>query len=74
VDEATRREVFGELVNRWDQMFSFMPDRRFGNKETPFLRFFSLMAGAVEIVRMLPERGAREKVLASAREFLLRRF
>jgi hypothetical protein len=32
------------------------------------------MVGAVEIARMLPDRAAQEKVLSSAREFLLRNF
>jgi TetR/AcrR family transcriptional repressor of nem operon len=34
----------------------------------------STMIGAVEIARILPDRPMREKVLASARDFLLRNF
>src|SRR5262249_23061741 len=35
---------------------------------------FSTMMGAIEIARMLPDPAIREKVLGSARDFLLRSF
>jgi hypothetical protein len=41
------------------------------DKERAFFSIFSTMIGATEIARMLPEPAMREKVLASARDFLL---
>jgi TetR/AcrR family transcriptional regulator, transcriptional repressor for nem operon len=74
VDEAMRSQVFAELVNYRDRMLPFMPGRRTADKERAFFVIFSAMIGAVEIARMLPKPAAREKVLASTREFLLRGF
>jgi len=55
-------------------MLPFMPGRRTADKERAFFSIFSTMVGAIEIARMLPEPGMREKVLASARDLLLRSF
>jgi TetR/AcrR family transcriptional repressor of nem operon len=55
-------------------MLPFMPGRRTADKERAFFAIFSTMVGAVEIARMLPEPVMREKVLASARDLLLRSF
>jgi TetR/AcrR family transcriptional regulator, transcriptional repressor for nem operon len=74
VDEAMRRQVFAELVNYRDRMLPFMPGRRTADKERAFFVIFPMMIGAVEIARMMPDRAAQEKVLASTREFLLRSF
>ncbi len=51
-----------------------MPGRRAVDKERAFFAIFSTMAGAIEIARMLPEPAMREKVLATARDLLLRSF
>jgi TetR/AcrR family transcriptional repressor of nem operon len=51
-----------------------MPGRRPADKERAFFSIFSTMIGAIELARMLPERGMKEKVLASARDFLLHSF
>ena len=72
VDETMRGQVFAELVNYRDRMLPFMPGRRTADKERAFFVIFSMMIGAVEIARMMPNRAAQEKVLASTREFLLR--
>lgn len=69
-----RRQIFAELVKYKDRMLPFMPGRRTSDKERAFFVIFSTMIGAVEIARMLPDRAVQEKVLASAREFLLRSF
>ncbi len=69
-----RSQVFTELVKYKDRMLPFMPGRRTSDKEHAFFVIFSTMVGAVEIARMLPDRAAQEKVLASARKFLLSRF
>ena len=74
VDQAMRSQVFSELVNYRDRMLPFMPGRRTADKERAFFVIFSMMIGAVEIARMMPDRAAQEKVLASTREFLLRSF
>jgi TetR/AcrR family transcriptional repressor of nem operon len=74
VDETMRCEVFAELVNYRDRMLPFMPGRRTTDKERAFFVIFSTMIGAVQIARMLPHRAAQSKVLASARDFLLRSF
>lgn len=74
VDEKMRGRIFVELVNYRDRMVPLMPGRRAADKERAFFVIFSAMTGAVEIARMLPDRAAQEKVLASTREFLLRSF
>ena len=72
VDETMRSRVLAELVNYRDRMLPFMPGRRTADKERAFFVIFSMMIGAVEIARMMPDRAAQEKVLSSTREFLLR--
>jgi TetR/AcrR family transcriptional repressor of nem operon len=69
-----RRQILAELVNYKNRMLPFMPGRRAVDKERAFFSIFSTMTGAVQIARMLPEPAMREKVLASARDFLLRSF
>lgn len=67
-------QIFSELVNYKTRMLPFMPGQRTTDKERAFFAIFSTMIGALQIARMLPDRAIREKVLASAREFLLRSF
>jgi TetR/AcrR family transcriptional repressor of nem operon len=55
-------------------MMPFMPGRRAADRERAFFAIFSTMIGAVEIARLLPDRAMREKVLASAKDFLLHSF
>ena len=74
IDESMRSQVFAELVNYRDRMLPYMPGRRATDKERAFFVIFSTMVGAVEIARILPDRAAQEKVLASTREFLLSSF
>jgi TetR/AcrR family transcriptional repressor of nem operon len=73
-DKGMRGQILAELVNYKDRMIPFMPGRRTADKERAFFVIFSTMVGAVEIARMLPDRVAQEKVLASTRDFLLRSF
>lgn len=72
-DTGMRNEILGELVNYRDRMLPFMPGRRKADKEQAFFSIFSTMIGAVELARMLP-KPVRNKVLGSAREFLLRSY
>lgn len=74
VDMGMRGQIFAELVKYRDRMLPFMPGHRTSDKERAFFVIFSTMVGAVEIARMLPVRAAQEKVLSSAREFLLGSF
>jgi TetR/AcrR family transcriptional repressor of nem operon len=55
-------------------MLPFMPGRRAADKERAFFSIFSTMIGAVDIARLLPEPAMREKVLTTARDFLLGSF
>ena len=74
VDKKMRGQIFAELVNYKDRMVPFMPGLRTADRERAFFSIFSTMIGAVEIARILPEPAMREKVLTSARDFLLRSF
>ncbi len=74
VDKRMKAQIVAELVNYKDRMLPFMPGRRTADKERAFFAIFSTMIGATEIARMLPDPAMREKVLASARDFLLRSF
>ena len=72
VDKRMKPQIVAELVNYKNRMVPFMPGRRTVDKERAFFAIFSTMMGAIEIARMLPDPTVREKVLESAREFLLR--
>jgi TetR/AcrR family transcriptional repressor of nem operon len=74
VDKSIAGKVVTELVNYKNRMTQFMPGQRTADKERAFFVIFSTMIGAVQIARMLPDRVVQEKVLASARDFLLRSF
>jgi TetR/AcrR family transcriptional repressor of nem operon len=73
-DEAMKPRVFEELKKYRSRMLPFMPGQGITDKERAFFAIFSTMVGAIEIARMLPEPAMREKVLASARDLLLRSF
>jgi TetR/AcrR family transcriptional repressor of nem operon len=74
VDEAMKPRIFEELKKYRSRMLPFMPGRRTADKERAFFSIFSTMVGAIEIARMLPQPVMREKVLANARDLLLRSF
>jgi TetR/AcrR family transcriptional regulator, transcriptional repressor for nem operon len=74
VGKRMRGRILVELVNYKSRMLPFMPGQRTSDKERAFFAIFSTLVGAVEIARLLPDRVAQEKVLASARDFLLRSF
>ena len=73
-DKRMKPRILAELANYKSRMQPFMPGRRTADKERAFFAIFSTMAGAIEIARLLPDPAMREKVLASARDFLLRSF
>ncbi|HTA44388.1 MAG TPA: TetR/AcrR family transcriptional regulator [Bryobacteraceae bacterium] len=73
-DKGMKPQIAAELVKYKSRMLPFMPGQRTTEKERAFFVVFSTMIGAVEIARLLPDRAIREKVLASARDFLLGSF
>ena len=74
VEAGMRGQFFADIVNYKNTMVPFMPGRRAVDKESAFFAIFSTMIGAMQLARALPHRAAQEKVLASARDFLLRSF
>jgi TetR/AcrR family transcriptional regulator, transcriptional repressor for nem operon len=73
VEKTMKPQIVAELVNYKSRMVPFMPGRRAVDKERAFFAIFSTMIGAVELACLLPD-SVREKVLGSARDFLLRSF
>ena len=73
-DKVMKSRIFEELKKYKSRMLPFMPGQRTADKERAFFSIFSTMVGAIEVARMLPEPIMREKVLASARDLLLRSF
>ncbi|HEX4156312.1 MAG TPA: TetR/AcrR family transcriptional regulator [Acidobacteriaceae bacterium] len=69
-----KAQIVSELVRYKGRMLPFMPGRRTADKERAFFVIFSTMTGAIALARILPTPAMRAKVLASAREFLLRSF
>jgi len=74
VKNPMKGRVVAELLKYKERMVPFMPGRRVSDRERAFFVIFSTMTGAIEIARLLPNRDAQEKVLASVREHLLRSF
>ena len=72
--KAIKAQVVVELSNYRNRMLPFMPGKRPAEREAAFFAIFSTMVGAIEIARMLPEPAMRKRVLAKARNFLLRSF
>lgn len=74
VDKQMKPQIVAQLVNYKNRMMPFMPGRRTVDKDRAFFAIFSTMIGAIEIARMLPDPTIRERVLRTARDFLLRSF
>jgi TetR/AcrR family transcriptional regulator, transcriptional repressor for nem operon len=74
VEGTMKGRIVSELVNYKNRLIPYMPGKRVADKERAFFAIFSTMIGATELARMLPEPAMREKVLASARDLLLRSF
>ena len=72
--KAMKPRIFEELKKYRSRMLPFMPGQGTADKESAFFAIFSTMVGAIEIARMMPAPAVREKVLASARELLLRSY
>lgn len=63
--------VMKELTAKWAE---FMPGATVRERERNFFIIFSAMAGAVATARMFTEPADRERVLGSARDYLLASF
>ena len=72
VGRRMKPQTVAQLVNYKSHMVP--PGRRPMEKERAFFAIFSTMIGAIDIARLLPDPAVREKVLGSARDFLLRSF
>ena len=71
---SVRKRIAGlmkELTDRWAE---FMPGVTAKERERNFFVIFSAMAGAVSIARLFTEPADRQRVLASARDYLLASF
>lgn len=73
-DKAMKTRILAELAAYETRLLPFMPGRRRTDRQRAFLAIFSTMIGAIAIARILPDPAARAKVLANARDFLLRSF
>jgi TetR/AcrR family transcriptional repressor of nem operon len=73
-DATMKSEILEEMTKYKNRMLPFMPGRRTADKERAFFAIFSTMIGTIEMARVLPEPAMRAKVLATARDFLLRSF
>ena len=71
---AMKARIVEAMAGYRDRLLPFMPGRRKADRERAFLTMIATMVGAVAVARILPDRGAREKVLRTARDFLLKSF
>lgn len=73
-DKRARTRIQAGLTRYKSKILPLMPGRRTADKERAYLVIFSTMIGAIQIARMQPKPAAREKVLSTARDFLLHSF
>lgn len=66
--------IFSQMARYKSTMLPIMPGRRAADKERSFFVIFSTMIGSIQIARMQPDPAARDKVLSTARDFLLHSF
>ena len=74
VDKAMKSHILAELERYKSKMLPIMPGRRTADKERAYLVIFSTMIGAIQIARLQSDPAARERVLSTARDFLLNSF
>ncbi|HEV2324154.1 MAG TPA: TetR/AcrR family transcriptional regulator [Terracidiphilus sp.] len=74
MNKRMKSRILPELALYKSKLLPMMPGRRTADKERAFLVIFSTMIGAIQIARMQPDPVTREKVLSTARDFLLRSF
>ena len=69
-----RKQISGLMKERAERWMEFMPGKTAVERERNFFTIFSVMVGALSTARLLTEPADRQKVLASARDHLLRSF
>jgi TetR/AcrR family transcriptional repressor of nem operon len=73
-DQPMRSRFSAAMVEYRARLLRFMPGRSVKQKERAFFAIFATMSGAIEMARILANRDAQEKVLASTKDFLLKSF
>ena len=73
-DQEVKKRINADMANYKDQLLRFMPGRRAVDRERAFFAIFSTMLGAIELGRMMPDQAARQRILATARDFLFDSF
>jgi len=73
-DPDVKKRIREDMINYKEQVLQFMPGRRAADRERAFFLIFSTMLGTIEFARMMPDAATRQRVLASARDFLLHSF
>ena len=71
---SLRKKIAGRIEGLTGHWVTLMPGATANEREQNFFVIFSAMAGAVTLARLLTEPAARQKVLASVRDHLLRSF
>jgi TetR/AcrR family transcriptional repressor of nem operon len=71
---GVKERILADMIHYKDLIVPFMPGRRTVDRERAFFVIFSTMLGTVEFARMMPDAGARQRVLAANRDFLLGSF
>ena len=71
---SLRKKIASRIEGLTGQWVALMPGATANEREQNFFVIFSAMAGAVTLARLLTEPAARQKVLASVRDHLLRSF
>jgi TetR/AcrR family transcriptional repressor of nem operon len=73
-DQAMKKRFGAAMVEYKTRLLRFMPGRSVVHKERAFFAIFSTMIGAIEMARIISDRDAREKILSSTKNFLLKSF
>ena len=71
---SLRKKIAGRIEGLTAQWVALMPGTTATEREQNLYVIFSAMAGAVTLARLLTEPAARQKVLASVQDHLLRSF
>jgi TetR/AcrR family transcriptional regulator, transcriptional repressor for nem operon len=69
-----KQRIAAAILKLRGELLPFMPGRNSNEKAANFLAIFSSMVGAIAIARTMPERAARQTILDTVRDHLLRSF
>ena len=70
-EPGVKARISVEMVNYKDELVRFMPGRRIVDRERAFFVIFSTMIGAVALARLMSDTAMRQRILDTARDFLL---